>query len=130
MTGFVTRMTVAALLGLGSLTAVPVAALADGVYFSFGDGPRYDNRPRDHEGHRPPDFYDQRPREYMRGDMPPPRPRGFCEERFALRKAWRMGLEDPQIARVTPRRVIVEGAGRHHRMVQVQFANVPGCPEL
>ena len=120
MTGFVTRMTVAALLGLGSLTAVPAVALADGVYFSFGDGPRMDHRPRDYEGHRPREFRD---RDMDRG-------RGFCEERFALRKAWRMGLEDPQIARVTPRRVIVEGAGRHRRMVQVQFANVPGCPEL
>lgn len=120
----VTRALLVAMVGMGGLSAVPAVALADGIYFGFDTGPTY-HRDRDRFA-PPPGVYDRH--------GPPPGfdrhgPRGECSDREALRRAWRMGLERPEIVRVTPRRVIVEGqVGR--RLRQMEFANVPGCPPL
>ncbi|WP_445944957.1 hypothetical protein [Rhizobium sp. CB3060] len=38
-----------------------------------------------------------------------------------------MGLRRARIQNITPRRVVVEGFGRHGPD-RVVFANVPGCP--
>ncbi|HZG27369.1 MAG TPA: hypothetical protein VE079_02810 [Ensifer sp.] len=121
MKQFLTRAVLAAMVGVGGISIAPVAALADGIYFGFDTGPG-DRRPPPPPPGR---FYDEPG--YRR---PPPPPPGYgCSEREAIRRAWRMGLEDPEVVRVTPRRVIVEGqAGR--RIRQIQFANVPGCPPL
>jgi hypothetical protein len=117
-----TRTLLAAMVGLGGVSIAPVAAMADGIYFGFDTGPGYRRPPPP----PPAPFYEGR--EYYR--RPPPPPPGYgCSEREAVRRAWRMGLEDPEVVRVTPRRVIVEGqVGR--RIRQIQFANVPGCPAL
>ena len=55
-------------------------------------------------------------------------PRG-CDEREARAAAREAGLRDPEVVRVTPGRVIVEGYTRRgpERMT---FANERGCPEL
>lgn len=117
MTQFFTRAVLAAMVATSGLAVAPAAAFADGIYFGFDTGP--DRGP-------PRGFYDR----HDYGRRPPPPPRGYgCSEREALRRVWRMGLERPEVVRVTPRRVVVEGeVGR--RLQQLQFANVPGCPQL
>lgn len=117
MTQFFNRALMAAMVAVSGLAVAPAAAWADGIYFGFDTGPGRGPPPGIYEHH---DY----------GRRPPPPPPGYgCSEREALRRAWRMGLDRPEIVRVTPRRVIVEGeVGR--RLQQVQFANVPGCPAI
>lgn len=119
-----TKAFLAGIVGVAGLSAAPVAALADGIYFGFDTGPGYHRGPPP----PPPGFYRGGPNDY--GNRPPPPPPGYgCSERQALRRAWRMGFEQPEVVRVTPRRVIVEGeVGR--RIRRIEFANVPGCPPL
>jgi hypothetical protein len=51
----------------------------------------------------------------------------ICSPVLAVQKARGMGLRRAHIENITPRRVVVEGFGRHgpNRIV---FANIPGCP--
>lgn len=126
------KAALAAVIGLGTLSAIPATAMADGIYFEIESGRTiYRNEPvRDHGWDRHDSDrrdFNRRDRRDWRDDFG--RGRG-CRERQALRKAWRLGLEDPQIVRETPRRVVVEGIGRHGRLYRVDFANVPGCPAL
>lgn len=55
-------------------------------------------------------------------------PRG-CSEREARAAARDAGFRDPRVARVTPRRVVVEGFTRRGPQ-RITFANVRGCPEI
>lgn len=57
-----------------------------------------------------------------------PPPRG-CDEREARAAAREAGLRDPEIVRVTPGRVIVEGYTRRG-LERITFANERGCPEI
>ncbi|MEO0327655.1 MAG: hypothetical protein AAF217_03560 [Pseudomonadota bacterium] len=43
------------------------------------------------------------------------KPHGRCHPRKALKKAWRMGVDQPHIARIGERRVVVVGYNRGHR---------------
>ncbi len=45
MKQFLTRVLLAAMVGGAGLSVAPVAALADGIYFGFDNGPGYGNRP-------------------------------------------------------------------------------------
>ena len=108
-----------ALIGLGSLAALPAAAQADNLYLGFGggsaqlgveigdryDGKRYDN-------HRRPvrNFRD-------------------CSPDRAIEKAWRMGLRNPRVVDVDRRTIEVRGQRRGHR-VHVVFARAPHCPVI
>ncbi|KQO77584.1 hypothetical protein [Rhizobium sp. Leaf262] len=56
-------------------------------------------------------------------------PRRGCGEREARAAARASGLRDPEIVRVTPRRVIVEGFTRRGPDT-ITFANERGCPEI
>ncbi len=58
----------------------------------------------------------------------PPRVRG-CGEREARAAAREAGLRDPEIVRVTPGRVVVQGFTRRGPE-RITFANERGCPEL
>ncbi len=58
----------------------------------------------------------------------PPRMRG-CSEREARAAARDSGLRDPEVVRVTPRRVVVEGYTRRGSDT-ITFANERGCPEI
>ena len=58
----------------------------------------------------------------------PPRMRG-CSEREARAAAREAGLRDPEVVRVTPRRVVVEGYTRRGQDT-ITFANERGCPEI
>ncbi|MES5044523.1 hypothetical protein ABVB72_04520 [Rhizobium nepotum] len=58
----------------------------------------------------------------------PPRMRG-CSEREARAAARESGLRDPEVVRVTPGRVVVQGFTRRGPE-RVTFANERGCPEI
>lgn len=58
----------------------------------------------------------------------PPRMRG-CSEREARAAAREAGLRDPEVVRVTPGRVVVEGFTRRGPD-RITFANERGCPEI
>lgn len=58
----------------------------------------------------------------------PDRMRG-CSEREARAAAREAGLRDPEVVRVTPRRVVVEGFTRRGPD-RITFANERGCPEI
>ena len=58
----------------------------------------------------------------------PPRMRG-CSEREARAAAREAGLRDPEVVRVTPGRVVVEGCTRRGPD-RITFANERGCPEI
>ncbi|AYG59697.1 hypothetical protein [Rhizobium jaguaris] len=51
----------------------------------------------------------------------------ICSPISAVQKARAIGLRRAHSKNITPRRVVVEGAGRHGPN-RVVFANVPGCP--
>lgn len=96
----------------GVVTATPAGA--QDVELRIGpDGVRPVVRDREREMQR----------DYRRG------PGRGCSEREARAAARDMGLRDPEVVRVTPGRVVVEGETR--RGVQrVTFANERGCPEM
>ncbi|MCZ4093034.1 MULTISPECIES: hypothetical protein [Sinorhizobium] len=58
------------------------------------------------------------------------RPYRGCSERQAIRRAYRLGLRDPEIEAITRRQVVVDGVGRRGRYTTVYFANRPGCPRI
>ncbi|WP_163267953.1 hypothetical protein [Chelativorans alearense] len=103
-----------ALLGLGTLAAIPATAHADGFYFSFGQkSPRLSN----HRGHG----------RYYRHHRP--RPVFTCTPRSAVRKAYRMGLSHVRVAEVSRRAIRVSGH-RYHRRASILFARAPHCPVI
>nr|WP_298104959.1 hypothetical protein [uncultured Shinella sp.] len=130
MTNFLKNTMLAALLGLGALTAVAPAASAADISLSieqvgyrngflevqdYGRGgwdrqDRWDRRDR----------WD-RPRNWDRG--------GRCSLGFAVAKARDLGLRRAQVVAVDGRKVVVEGVrrGDYSRIV---FANDRHCPVL
>ncbi|WP_159592801.1 hypothetical protein [Chelativorans xinjiangense] len=103
-----------ALLGLGTLAAMPATAQADGLYFSFGhSSPRLGI----HRGH---DRYYRHHR---------PRRVFTCTPRSAVRKAYRMGLSHVRVAEVGHRAIRVSGH-RYHRRASIVFARAPHCPVI
>lgn len=102
-----------ALLGLGTLSAVPATAQADGIYFSFGSngtsaGVLIGHRDRYHRPHRP-------------------RARA-CTPALALQKAHRMGLRHARVTATNRNIIRVSGHKHHHRRAHVVFARAPHCP--
>lgn len=67
-------------------------------------------------------------RENDRDRRGPPPGRG-CSEREARAAARDAGLRDPEIVRVTPGRVVVQGFTRRGPS-RITFANERGCPEI
>ncbi len=53
----------------------------------------------------------------------------MCSPLLAVRKARASGIHRAEIARITPRRVVVAGRTRHG-MERMVFANVGGCPVI
>lgn len=132
---------ISALLGAGALSLAPASAQADSLYFSLGVGdPRggvvigEDYAPVREWDRRDWDRRDWDRRDWRRPgwDRPPPREswdRPGCSERHALRKAYRMGLDRPFIARDNRRMIVVAGVGDRGRE-WIRFARVPGCPVI
>ncbi|MBB4189552.1 hypothetical protein [Sinorhizobium terangae] len=93
----------------GALMALPSASPAQSLDLYLGPGgPDVRMRDRDYD------------RDYRRG----------CSERQAIRRAYSLGLDDPEIESVTRRQVVVDGVGRRGRYTTVYFANRPGCPRI
>ena len=121
---FLRTATLAAVVGLGAVTAMPVSAEAAGgsIYLGFGSGHgpsagfRFDDRGRHH--YRGPGRYHARE----------------CSPREAVRKAARMGVRNARVVDVGRRTIKVAGkvAGRGHgpRPAVVVFGKVPSCPVL
>ena len=53
--------------------------------------------------------------------------RGYCGPRRALRKAWHMGVNQPHIARLNKRKVVVVGYNRGHAAKVVFKRNSHRC---
>ncbi|CCV08652.1 conserved exported hypothetical protein [Mesorhizobium metallidurans STM 2683] len=108
--------TLSALIGLGTLAAVP--AHADSIYLGFGN----DNDPRvgvyngDDDGYR---REHRRDRDWRRA----------CSPERAVNKAERMGLRRARLVDINRRTVKVAGRQYGDRVVIV-FANERGCPIL
>jgi hypothetical protein len=110
-------LTIAGMIGLGSLAAVP--ARADGIYLNFGD--RHDDA-----GVGVYLGDNGRARRHWDGDW---RRSGGCSPDRALDKAERMGIHRARIDFVTERRIGIVGRSRGDR-VSVTFARAPGCPVI
>ncbi|TIL86275.1 MAG: hypothetical protein E5Y65_27345 [Mesorhizobium sp.] len=108
-----------ALIGLGTLAAIPATAHADSIYLGFGN----DDDPRVgvYSGDDDDGYYRERRRER---DW-----RRSCSPNRALGKAERMGLRRARIIDVGRRTVKVAGRQYGDRVVVV-FANERGCPVL
>ncbi|MBW8907683.1 MAG: hypothetical protein JF620_01395 [Mesorhizobium sp.] len=106
-----------ALVGLGTLTAIP--AHADSLYLGFGDrhDPRFGVYTGDDDGYR---------RDWRR-DRDRDRDWRGCSPDRALDKAERMGLHRARIVDISRRTVKVAGRQDGDRVVVV-FANERGCP--
>ncbi|MCO5065210.1 MAG: hypothetical protein M9924_12455 [Rhizobiaceae bacterium] len=142
------------LLGASAVSLAPASAQADSLYFSLGfGGPRGDvvlddgYRPasdvRRPSWDRPPPGWDRprpswdRPPPYWGRPLPPPtwnRPPDNwagpgCTPGYAVRKAYRMGLDRPFVARENGRMIVVAGVGARGRE-WISFGRYPGCPIL
>jgi len=112
-----------AVIGLGTLAAVPATAQADSFYFgitpngpSFGfnsDSSRYDRRGDDRR-------WDRNRRDHRRSW-------GQCSPRDALRKADRMGVNRAYVRGANHQVIRIGGRKRGHR-VAITFAKAPNCP--
>lgn len=111
-----------AVIGLGSIAAMPASAQASsgGVYLGFGSqgsnfGFHFSDQAqyRDRGGHRP------------RFD----RDRG-CSAREAVRKASRMGLHRARVVSENRRVIRVQGRAYGNHRATITFANARTCPVL
>jgi len=107
-----------AVLGLGTLAALPATAQADSFYFGISpQGPRAGVIVDDHRSFRGPRDRRDRWDRWNRG----------CSPREALNKASRMGIRGAHIRSENRNVIRVGGRSRGHR-VTVVFANAPRCP--
>lgn len=113
-------VTLSALVGLGTLAAVP--AHADSIYLGFGNNsdPRVGVYNDDDDGYR---------REYRRDWRRDREWRRSCSPERAVDKAERMGLHRARLIDINRRTVKVAGRQYGDRVVIV-FANERGCPVL
>ena len=100
------------LMGVSTLTVIPSVPSAQSLDLYIGPGG--------------PEL---RERRYYDDDDDVYRPRRGCSERQAIRRAYRLGVRDPEIQSVTRREIAVEGI-RRGRFMTVYFANRPGCPRI
>ncbi len=118
---FLRTATLAAIVGLGAVAAMPASAEAAGgsIYLGFGSGHgpsagfRFDDRGRHH--YRGPGRY-----HYVRE----------CSPRDAVRKASRMGVRNARVVDVSRRTIKVTGRGHGPRPAILVFGKAPSCPVL
>ncbi len=127
---FIKTAALSALIGLGTIAAMPATAQAQsgGIYLGFGNqgpsiGVQFDDRGR----------YDRRDDRRWRDDRRDDRRHGFrpdrgCSAREAVRKAERMGLRRARVIGENRRIVRVAGRARGHGPAVIVFANARHCP--
>ncbi len=109
-----------ALIGLGTLAAIPATAQAEGLYLNYGSGHHsgvgigvqigdYDRDYRDY----------RRDRRHFRG----------CTPNRALNKAERLGLRRAHVVDVARRTIKVSGR-KYGERVRITFARAPNCPVI
>jgi hypothetical protein len=109
-----------ALIGLGTLAAIPATAQAEGLYLNYGSGHHsgvgigvqigdYDRDYRDY----------RRDRRHFRG----------CTPNRALNKAERLGLRRAHVVDVNRRTIKVSGR-KYGERVRITFARAPNCPVI
>lgn len=105
---------ISALIGLGTLMALPAGAQADNLYFGFGIGARSGDYVAGQSGrsHRA-----ERGRHHNRS----------CSAWQAARKAERLGMRRARVVDVNRRVIRVVGRANHGR-TQMVFARTRGCP--
>lgn len=114
-----------AMLGFGTLAAMPAGAQADSIVFSFGGngaraGVYIDNGARYQRHHR---------RHYRKHHHRAPRYARTCSTRQAVHKATRMGLRHARITQANHRILRVSGRkGRYHE--SIVFARARHCPVI
>ena len=137
MTTLLKKTLLAAVLGLGALTASVPAASAAGLSVTI-EPAGYRNgflQVQDYDGGWDREDYrrdrgerwdrDRRP-DRRHGDMGR---RGRCSPELAMAKARDFGLRRARIVDMSPRRVVVEGF-RHGDYRRIVFANDRGCPAM
>ncbi|NHT76467.1 hypothetical protein G8E10_12015 [Rhizobiaceae bacterium CRRU44] len=122
MKTMITRLAVAALIGVSGLSAFAGTASADQIRLGLYSGSVVDVQYRD-ERDWSRNRHDRDRRDWGRDR------RGRCAPWLAADKASAYGLRRPRVVDVTPRRVVVEGRFRGGFRT-VTFANVRGCPAL
>lgn len=110
-----------ALVGLGTLAAIPATAQADGIYLNLGQGePRVGVYVQDrHDNGRHGGQRGGRP-DHGRWDR-------HCTPDRALDKAERMGVRRARVVDVDRRKISVVGR-KHGDRVRLTFARAPNCP--
>ncbi|MEP9389468.1 hypothetical protein [Mesorhizobium sp. KR9-304] len=108
-----------ALIGLGTITAMPAAAQAEGVYLNYGTGHHsgvgIGVQIGDYDRHDYREY--RRDRRYFRG----------CSPERALNKAERYGVRRARVIDVNRRTIEVAGR-KHGERVRITFARAPNCP--
>lgn len=120
MAHFLKTAALAALLGLGVLSAAPASAQS-GVYLGLGGG---------HHGPSVGVWFGDSGHSYRRHDRRDRhhwQQRRGCSAQQALNKAERMGLRRARIVDIDRRSVDVRGR-KYGERVRVSFARAPGCP--
>ncbi|TIT51621.1 MAG: hypothetical protein E5W72_10955 [Mesorhizobium sp.] len=112
-------VTLSALIGLGTLAAIPATAHADSIYLGFGNND--DPRVGVYTGDDDDGYYRERRRDRHW--------RRSCSPERAVNKAERMGLRRARIIDINRRTVKVAGRQYGDRVVIV-FANERGCPVI
>jgi hypothetical protein len=121
------KVGLAAALAVAALSGTVTNAAAQGVDIYVGPRPVYPPPPAYGRPPPPPPGYG-RPPAYGGGYGYGGGPRG-CNPRMAEDIARDYGLRRAHVVDITPRRVIVDGYGRHGPDTIV-FANVRGCPMM
>ena len=114
------NIALSAVLGLGTLAALPATAQADSFYFGITPhGPRAGVIVDEGHSYRRGGRHWDRGRHWNRG----------CSAGEALRKADRMGINRAYVRSQNRNVIRVSGRSRGHR-VNVVFANAPRCPVI
>jgi hypothetical protein len=53
-----------------------------------------------------------------------------CSPRQAIRRAYRLGLRDPEIQSITRRQIVIDGIDRYGDDAVLYLANRRGCPRI
>ena len=133
MTNFFKKTMIAAVLGLGALTAVAPAVSAADINLSIeqvgyrnGFFEVHDYRRDNDRGRWDRNRWDRRHDRRHGGDWGR---RDRCSPNFAVEKARDLGMRRARVVDVTPRKVVVEGF-RHGGYSRIVFANDRRCPVL